>query len=213
YIMKPNRGSEGDHIYLTYAPPRPWEPLPPTKHAYATQAHWVCQRYVPRPCTLDGFKFDLRLYVVITAVDPPRAYLCRGGLARLATVPYAAPAATNVATTLMHLTNYSLNRHAAAFVPADDDRGDRASKRSAAAAFERLAADRGVAVEAIWASLDAVAAKTVAALWPELAFRHRSAFGASAATRGFHLVGLDVLLDETLAPHVLECNQNPSLDI
>ena len=32
-------------------------------------------RYVDRPQLLDGYKFDMRLYVVVTSFDPLKAHL------------------------------------------------------------------------------------------------------------------------------------------
>ena len=68
-----NRPRRRQLIYLAPTPPRASEPLRATKRG---AAQWVAQRYAPRPATLGGRKFDLRLYLLLTAADPPRAYLC-----------------------------------------------------------------------------------------------------------------------------------------
>lgn len=68
------------------------------------------QRYVKKPLLIDGKKFDLRLYVLITGFSPIKAYLANEGLARLCTHNYKSPAAGNLKNLFAHLTNYSLNK-------------------------------------------------------------------------------------------------------
>ena len=48
----------------------------------------LVQRYIHPPHTLDGLKYDLRLYVLVTSVAPLRAYVHSYGLVRFATAPY-----------------------------------------------------------------------------------------------------------------------------
>lgn len=59
---------------------------------------------------IDGYKFDLRLYVLINGISPLRIYMYRDGLARFATVPYKLPAPSNMNNLCMHLTNYAINK-------------------------------------------------------------------------------------------------------
>ena len=49
-----------------------------------------------QPFLIDGFKFDLRVYVVVTACDPLRIFVFNEGLARFATAKYIAPTQSNV---------------------------------------------------------------------------------------------------------------------
>ena len=48
------------------------------------------QEYIANPLLLHGFKFDLRLYVVVTSFRPLRVYLYRDAIVRLCAVKYEA---------------------------------------------------------------------------------------------------------------------------
>ena len=60
---------------------------------------------------IDELKFDLRLYVLLTNVNPLKIYLFKEGIARFSTEKYVVPSEDNFANTYMHLTNYSLNKN------------------------------------------------------------------------------------------------------
>ena len=49
-----------------------------------------------RPYLIDGYKFDLRIYVLISGIAPLRMYVYKDGLARFATVKYQNPKPTNI---------------------------------------------------------------------------------------------------------------------
>ena len=44
--------------------------------------------YVSKPLLVDGYKFDLRIYVALTSINPLRVYIYEDGLARFATQKY-----------------------------------------------------------------------------------------------------------------------------
>ena len=64
-------------------------------------------RYIAEPYLIDGRKFDLRLYCLLTSVDPLRVYLFEEGLVRFSTHKYSM---RNLRCRFAHLTNYSLNK-------------------------------------------------------------------------------------------------------
>jgi tubulin polyglutamylase TTLL4 len=64
---------------------------------------------VARPYLINGTKFDLRLYVLLTSVNPLRVYLYDDGLVRFASNKYTNDS-SSVSDVFMHLTNYSINK-------------------------------------------------------------------------------------------------------
>jgi tubulin polyglutamylase TTLL6/13 len=99
FIVKPEASCQGRGIFLT----RNIEDLNPFDH-------FVVQRYLHKPFLIDELKFDLRIYVLVSGVDPLRVYIYKEGLCRLSTVKYQPPAASNLNNLFMHLTNYAINK-------------------------------------------------------------------------------------------------------
>ena len=49
-----------------------------------------------QPFIIDGFKFDFRVYVLVTSCDPLRVYVYKDGLGRFATIKYRGPTHHNL---------------------------------------------------------------------------------------------------------------------
>lgn len=49
-----------------------------------------------QPFIIDGFKFDLRIYVLVTSCDPLRIFVYKEGLVRFATTSYSYPCTDNL---------------------------------------------------------------------------------------------------------------------
>jgi hypothetical protein len=75
----------------------------------------IVSEYIDNPFLLDGYKFDLRIYVALTSINPLRIYIYEEGLVRFATVKYSNEISNAKHNQYTHLTNYSLNKHNAAF--------------------------------------------------------------------------------------------------
>jgi tubulin polyglutamylase TTLL4 len=67
----------------------------------------IVQRYIANPHLINGFKYDLRVYVCVTCFDPLRIYIFNNGLVRFATEAYS-NARGSVKKRYVHLTNYSV---------------------------------------------------------------------------------------------------------
>ncbi|XP_021934643.1 tubulin polyglutamylase TTLL13P-like isoform X2 [Zootermopsis nevadensis] len=195
YICKPETGSQGRGIYVT-------------KHVkeIKPQDKLVCQVYISKPFLVDGFKFDLRLYVLITSCDPLRIYVYNEGLVRFATSRYQEPSDTNTSNVFMHLTNYAVNKYSHTYV-VDDKAG---SKRKISTLNNWLL-KKDYNVHEMWSNIDDVIVKTVIAAHPTLKHNYHACFPAHDFTYAcFELLGFDILLDYKLKPYILEVNHSPS---
>ena len=73
-IVKPEAGCQGRGIYLT-----------DSVAELEDKSGVIVQQYLDNPCLLDGLKFDFRIYVLVTCMNPLRVYVYEEGLVRLAT--------------------------------------------------------------------------------------------------------------------------------
>jgi hypothetical protein len=74
----------------------------------------VISKYIPNPYLINGLKFDMRIYVLVTCFEPLKIYVYEEGLARFASEQYSA--STSTTNKFMHLTNYSINKKSEKFV-------------------------------------------------------------------------------------------------
>ena len=68
------------------------------------------QKYIKNPLLLNGYKFDLRVYVLVTSVNPLEVFLYKEGFGRFSTVPYTLNP-DDKSNKYIHLTNVSINKH------------------------------------------------------------------------------------------------------
>jgi tubulin polyglutamylase TTLL6/13 len=94
FISKPDHGCQGKGIFLFKEP----DDIMDQK-----KTEMIIQSYISNPCLIDGIKFDLRVYVLVTSVNPLRIFVYDDGLARFATETYQTPSGKNINHTTMHL--------------------------------------------------------------------------------------------------------------
>lgn len=51
---------------------------------------------------MEGYKFDLRIYILVTSCDPLRIFLYNDGLVRMGTEKYHAPSEANLVSQKQH---------------------------------------------------------------------------------------------------------------
>ncbi|XP_076817564.1 tubulin polyglutamylase ttll6-like isoform X1 [Clavelina lepadiformis] len=195
FICKPESGCQGRGIFLT----KNAKDIKPGEHM-------ICQQYVNKCLTIDGFKFDFRLYVLVTSCDPLRIFMYKEGLGRFATKKYCEPTNHNLDEVCMHLTNYAINKNSDDFIR-DDVSG---SKRKIATVCQWLD-EHGYDVPKMWASIEDVVIKTLISAHPILKHNYRTCFPNHVrGSACFEILGFDVMLDKKMKAWVLEVNHSPS---
>ena len=72
----------------------------------------MIQKYINNPYLVNGLKFDLRLYVIITGIDEGKVqtFLANEAIVRFCTAKFEKAEPANFKNIYMHLTNYSINK-------------------------------------------------------------------------------------------------------
>jgi tubulin polyglutamylase TTLL1 len=204
WIMKPTGKAQGKGIFLINS-------LQQTKrwaNASVANAHdgvctkgeeaYVVSRYVDDPLLIGGYKFDLRLYVVVTRFRPLRAFVSRLGFARFCAAKYVSPRSESgdLGDHYAHLTNVAVQKKNAQYNAAHGGKWSLENLRLF------LESARGAEATArLWRELDAVILKSLRAVQNIM---HNDA-------HCFELYGYDMLIDASLKPWLIEVNASPSL--
>ena len=171
----------------------------------------ICQKYISDPLLIRGFKFDLRLYVLVTSFSPLECWLSTLGFARFASRPYSRSAST-IGDTLVHLTNTSVQAPGRgdsgggppeALADIIGEEGEGGTKASLSAAMGVIGGMRGAAeAEALWRRIRSIVLTSLFAVEDSVAHSRNC----------FELFGYDVLIDDAMRPWLIEANSSPQLD-
>uniref|UniRef100_A0A7N4P0N3 Tubulin--tyrosine ligase-like protein 5 n=1 Tax=Sarcophilus harrisii TaxID=9305 RepID=A0A7N4P0N3_SARHA len=197
WIVKPVASSRGRGVYLINSP-----------NQISLEENILVSRYINNPLLIDDFKFDVRLYVLVTSYDPLVIYLYEEGLARFATVRYD-QGAKNIRNQFMHLTNYSVNKKSGDYVSCDDPEVEDYGNKWSMSAMLRYLKQEGKDTTALMAHVEDLIIKTI--ISAELAIATACKTFVPHRSSCFELYGFDVLIDSSLKPWLLEVNLSPSL--
>ena len=196
WIIKPPASARGTGIRVVNR----WAQIPKKRPV-------VVQQYLSKPMLIDGAKFDLRLYVLVTSFNPLRIYLYPDGLVRFASVKYVDDI-NYLSDRFMHLTNYSINKSSASYTKNDSPDSCSGHKWTIKTLWSYLE-KKQVNVQNLWATMKDMIVKTM--IGAESSINCLTKANISSRYSCYELFGVDILLDENLKPWLLEVNISPSL--
>lgn len=177
--------------------------------------NFVIQSYIS-PKLYGGYKFDFRLYILITNLEPLTIYIYNEGIARFCSEKYDK---NNLQNSYSHLTNVSINRknesssakkeHIQLYSKIIDDILQNNNERK-----EFLRNIKKLSGKIILALYDKIKKNVNEACDAnDKAYENNNSIGdkIQPLNRFFHLLGADILIDENFKPYLLELNDNPAL--
>jgi hypothetical protein len=167
----------------------------------------VIQRYIEEPLCLDGYKFDLRLFVLVTSFKPLEAFIYTEGFARVSTDKYSLDPA-DMENKFIHLTNSSIQKLNEKGISndnplmdnAEDSGGSKISLKGPHGLWKRLEG-RGFNIQTLWKNISLVVLKSLVMIDEKMS--HQPCC--------FEVFGYDVLIDTQLRCWLIEVNASPSM--
>lgn len=210
FIMKPPASSRGNGIKVINdisQIPSHAIPQPTGSNERSTM---IIQRYISNPCLLENRqKFDLRIYVLLTSVDPLRVYVYKEGLVRFASSKYTIQE-DGIIDQYMHLTNYFINKNSIGYKINNDCDSLNGSKWTLTRFWRHLEEHYpSVNTKQLWSKIIDIIVKTVISC--ESPMYKYSRQNCKNDYTSYELFGFDIILDEDFKPWILEVNITPSL--
>merc|ERR1719397_956033 len=169
----------------------------------------ICvQRYLMHPFLIDGRKFDLRVYVLVTSIDPLRIYVYEEGLARFATELYTTDP-DHIGNNFIHLTNYSINRDSENFEQNTDPHLARGSKWTLSSLWKYLLENFGIQKTPIWDEVKDIVIKSILSAKTTLQKEYKQ---VKSHYNCYMLLGHDILIDSSLTAHLMGRHNEPAGD-
>ena len=199
WILKPSNSACGKGIKLVNK----------TNNIKLSCGH-VISKYLKFPHLINGFKYDLRVYVAVTSFNPLKIYMYKEGLVRFATIPYSHKK-SDLKQKCMHLTNYSINKDSETFVNNADPLVDNYGSKWSFRALKEFYETNGVNSQRIFNDIKGIVIKTLISAEQHICEKISKYSCRNDAC--YELYGFDILIDKNLKTWLLEVNIFPSLSL
>ena len=188
WILKPSNSSRGRGITL----------LNNIEHIDIKNSSYIVQKYIKNPLLINGYKFDLRLYVLLTSIKPLECFIYKQGFARFATKKYNLQSNDHY----IHLTNTSIQNNNLKNINHDfpQDIMNGYSKISLIY-LKKLLIKMNISFDDLWQKIIKIIIKSLVCIEDHM----------NSHISAFELFGYDILIDNNLQPWLIEINSSPDM--
>ena len=200
WLIKPKSSSEGRGIHI-------FESLKSEKGSF------LITKYIENPHLLYGKKYDFRIYILITSVNPLSIYIYKQGLVRISSEKYSLDI-NKLNSKYIHLTNTAVNKGNKEYIFNDSINSELGNKWSLKA-YQKYCKKMGIDYDSIFSNIKDIAIKVILSIYDrllkgdEVNYEHKNFYH-----RNYHnLFGFDLILDDDFKVYLLEVNDGPSLSL
>ena len=195
WLIKPKLGSLGEGIYIF-------------KDLDNVPDDYIITKYIHNPHLINKYKYDFRLYVLVTGLSPLKLYLYKDGMIRFTTEEYSLDL-NKLEDLYIHVTNVHINKkNKNIYKKAHDADTDEGSKWSLQV-YEKYCNNNGIDYKKIREQMADISIKSILAVRD--LFLDQIEENGTKDRNHFKLFGYDFLVDEELKVHLIEVNGRPSL--
>ena len=196
WIVKPKNGNTGKGVHLFNS-------------LESESSEFLISKYVVNPHLINGKKYDLRIYVLVTGLKPLKIYINKEGLARISAEKFSLNE-EDFNNRFVHLTNTGVNKNSKEYVYAEDFNSENANKLSLHT-YQKYISKEKANYDLIWKKIKDIAIKTVIAGHQKLV-ENLDEFSLNDQSF-FNLYGYDIIIDDKYEPYLLEVNRRPDMFI
>ena len=171
-----------------------------------TYQNYIITRYLNNPHLIRGFKYDIRFHCLISSIKPLKLYIYDEGFVRIATEKYSLTSKNKYS----FLTNIYVNKqNMAKYKYPLKDSEIETSNLWNLEIFEKYCKSKGINYNILYNDVIDIFIKMVFSIRKKLISYidnnnlHFSNF--------YHMIGIDIIVDENLKPYLLEANRRSSL--
>jgi len=176
----------------------------------------ICiQRYITNPYLIKSCKFDLRVYVLVTSLEPLRVYIYDEGLVRFAVNEYTLDP-EKIKDKQIHVTNFDVNKRSDKFVYNDNPLEPEGHKWTLSGLWKYMSSEvkseQCLDLFSMWEKIKDLVIKSLLCGLTSIKEEIRPGRKKEMkSTYNFYKIfGYDILLDSKRFPHLIEINSRPA---